>query len=196
MMRRIQSKREEDKKHKRNQIILVVSLIIILLGSTFGVIIDSFNNSGESSENQISYKGKTLFYSEGLWVFEVNENVAGLVYSPYETEDIVSNVVLSRSLESYSNVPVYIYSEDPDSYIEIYRNIYPLAERIQDACPEGYECSNKNLPSKDCTNNLIIIEEYEKNEIVQEENCVYIRGEKESLIKISDDFVYRLYGLK
>ncbi len=195
-MRRIKSKKEESKKEKRNQIILVVILVVVLLGSTFGVVVNSFGKSDSKSNNKINYEGSEFIYQNGFWVFEVEEFVFYFLNTPYETEGVVVKNNVSKKISDYYNVPVYIYSENSDAEIEIYRNLYSLAERIQETCVEGIECSDETLPVKTCENNLIIIQESETNEVIQRRNCVYIYGEKENLIKTSDEFLFRLLNIK
>jgi len=194
-MRRIKSKKEESKKEKRNQIILVTILVVVLLGSTFGVVVNSFGNSN-NEENEINYQGNEFIYQNGFWIFEVEEFVFYFLNTPYETEGVVVKNNVSKKISDYYNVPVYIYSENSDAEIEIYRNLYSLAERIQETCVEGIECSDETLPVKTCENNLIIIQESETNEVIQRRNCVYIYGEKENLIKTSDEFLFRLLNIK
>lgn len=195
-MRRIKTKKQEAKGQKRNQGILVIILVLLLLGSTFGIIVNSFGDSQDSNTN-VTYNGKEFFYQNGYWVYDVGNYQLGFLYNPKETENLSeqTNVNIYDSIVSYQNVPVYIYSEESGAEIEIYRNLYPFAERVQNACPEGKEC-DEDVPVKDCSNRLIIIEKSDTNEIVQEENCVYIKGKEENLIKLSDEFLYRLFGIK
>ena len=70
-----------------------------------------------------------------------------------------------------------------------------FAERIQKACPEGKKCSS-DLPAKTCADNFIIIEEGNSSAIRQDNGCVYIRGAKDELVKISDEFLFRILGIK
>lgn len=192
-MRRIYSKNEKLKKQKRNNRLLVIFLLLLLLGSTFGILVNSFGSS--TTEGKLNYNGHNFIYYNGYWTIENSESLI-FTYNPQETENLtIERNDVTNLLNSYTNVPVYIYSEDLSSKVEIYRNIYQVAERVQDACPEGRKCL-EDLPVKDCSNMIIIIEVADKNEIYQEENCVYILGEKESLIKLSDEFLFRILGIK
>lgn len=199
IMRRIRTKKQETKRQKRNQGILVFIIVLILLGSTFGIIVNSFGNSGSDSDTKIKYNGYEFLYQNGYWIYDAGNYQLGFLYNPEETEnlsiqeDVIVNIY--SDINSYQNVPVYIYSEDSGAEIEIYRNIYPFAERIQNACPEGKEC-DEDVPVKDCSNRFIIIEKSDDNEIVQEENCVYVRGKEENLIKLSDELLYNIFGIK
>lgn len=193
-MRKIISKEQEAKRQKKNQAVLVAFLVLILLGSTFGIIVDSFNNNTNSSD-KLKYNGKEFVYQNGYWVLEDNGLAFGFVYHPEETGNLAYEKNELDDLISYSGVPVYIYSNDSNAGLEIYRNIFPVAERVQDACPVGKTCE-KDIPPKDCSERFIIIESSEKNEIVQENKCVYIRGNSEDLIKLGDEFLYDILGVK
>jgi len=190
------TKKQEEKRQKRNQTILVLVLVLVLLGSSFGVMVNSFGDSGSESENSIEYNGNDFIYQNGFWILEKYGGTFYFLNTPHETEELIFENNVSRSIESYSGVPIYIYSEDSDAELEVYRNLYQVAERMQNACPEGVECSNSELPKKDCSNNLIIIKESSENKIVQNENCIYIQGEKENLIKLSDEFLFKILGVK
>ena len=194
-MRKIISKKQEDKLKKRNQGILVFILVIILLGSTFGIIVNSFGSS--NSGNQIKYNGYEFFVQNGYWIFDAGNYQLSFLYNPKESENITGGVQvdIQDSITSYQNVPVYLYSEETSAEVEVYRNIYSFAERVQNACPEGKTC-DEDVPIKTCDDKFIIIEKSENNEIVQEGGCVYIRGEEKNLIKLSDEFIYHLFGIK
>lgn len=192
-MRKLITKSQEQKKSKRNQLILVLLLVFILLGSTFGIIMDSFNNTGTTDE--ISYNGYKFVQSNGYWTISKDGYSLGFVYNPLETENLTVNSNVSYRISSYTGVPVYIYSEDIYSETEIYRNLNNYAERIQNACPAGKKC-NADVPTKDCTSKLMIIEESVNEEIVQNDGCVYIRGEKENLMKLTDEFLYKIHGIR
>ena len=70
-----------------------------------------------------------------------------------------------------------------------------VVERMQSACLNESEC-NGDYPIKDCSNNFIIIREAEEERVFQNESCVYIQGEKEELIKLTDEFLYKIIGIK
>ena len=67
---------------------------------------------------------------------------------------------------------------------------------MQLACLEGEECANDELPIKTCEDNFIIIRESDVTEVVQEDNCVFIRGEAEELAKITDAFLLKIIGVQ
>ena len=67
--------------------------------------------------------------------------------------------------------------------------------RMQLACLEGEECVDDELVGKTCEENFIIIQEADVTEVVQEDNCVFIRGPAEELTKITDGFLLKIIGV-
>jgi len=195
-MRKIHSKDQESKRKKRNQLLIVIVMVFVLFGSVFGIIVNSFDNTNTS--DKIKYNSISFTSSGGFWVTSVNNMNLGFTYNPVETENLSYYNGLANDYNSYFNVPVYIYSEDSTAEVEVYRNLFSLALRVQNACPADKMggCDNENWPVKDCTNNFIIIETSDINEINQDGNCVYIRGQKEDLIKLADEFLFRTYKIK
>ena len=91
--------------------------------------------------------------------------------------------------------PLYLFSANQEASAEIYNNLYQIVQRMQPACLNEEEC-DENLPIKTCEDNFIIIEESEEIEIKQENNCVFIRGPQDSLIKITDEFLFKVLGIR
>lgn len=193
-MRRISSKKEEQRRKKRNQIIIGIVLIVVMFGSVFGVIVGSFNNS-ESPYGQIKYNGID-FYNNGVgyWLFEAKNFEFSVLNNPEEIP-VFENIEELALLESYEGKPLYIKSENSDAELEIYRNLFPIVLRIQEACLDGDECK-KDLPIKDCSENFIIIETSNNVGITQDKNCVFIRGQEKDLIKLSDEFLFKITEVK
>ncbi len=193
-MRKIHSREHEEKRRKKNRLALVFIMIFVLFGSVFGIIVNSFDNN--SSTSSTKYNGFSFTQSGNFWTTSINSLNLNFVYNPLETENLSYENNLTRSYGSYNKIPVYIYSEDSSSEIEVYKNLFSLAERVQNACPEGKQCNNTDWPVKDCSENLIIIQVSDKNKITQNQNCVYIQGQKEDLLKLSDEFLFRIFGIK
>ena len=195
-MRKIVSKRSEAKSKRRNQYIVGGVLIFVMLFSTLGFAFQgNSRNSSKNSEKKITYGKFEFVFKEGFW-FTGNEFLNFVFsFNPREVIGIPSAV---NSINNYQNKPLYIYSQDKDAELEIYRNLNPksnhLVLRIQPACPEGEKCE-KNLPVKTCENNFLIVKESEFNQIIQKDNCVFINGPKEDLVKITDEFLFKLFGM-
>jgi len=186
-MRRIVSKQEEEQKQKRNQIIVGIILIVVMIFSTIGY---SFQGT-DSNSKKVKYNGYEFVYSNNYWVLEKDGNNFYFSYNPNELENFNSSVKL---LENYISEPLYITSENPEFNSKVYLNFNNFATRIQLACLENSTCEG-NLPVKNCNSNFIIFKESNVSEITQNNNCVYIRGEKQNILKLTDAFLLKVLGI-
>lgn len=189
-MRTIESKKDAEKKQKRNQLIIGGILIIIMLGSTFGIIVDSFGN--KSDINKVEYNGYKFTNQNDFWTTTLGNYKFMFRYNPTQVERIDAEV---RYLDSYSELPLYISSEDYVSEVEIYRNLGDIVQRFQGACLDGESCP-EDWPIKDCSNNFIIIKKANESKIYQDENCVFIEGKQENLTQITDEFLFWITGVE
>jgi hypothetical protein len=190
-MRKIISKEAETKKQRRTQVIVGILLVLIMALSTIGY---SLNNQEDNSE-KIIYNDIEFVRENNLWNAKIGNFQFGFLYNPTETEKINSSL---NYLNEYDNLPLYIYSENSDAMMEIYRNLFyynQIVERVQEACPEGEICAEE-IPVKNCTNNFIIIKKSEISEIKQEDNCVFISGKDEDLVRITDGFLFKISGIQ
>src|SRR3989338_5851615 len=89
---------------------------------------------------------------------------------------------------------LYVYKKKKNEKIKIKKNLQQIASRIQPACISKEDCSG-DFPIKTCSDNFIIIKNGTE-EITQVENCVYIKGEKQELSKLTDSFLYKILGVK
>ena len=190
-MRRIISKRKKEKKKKWNQLVVSTVLVLILFLSIFGY---SSMRGGESTEkNRVVYNGHEFVEKNGFWFTKIKDSEFSFRYNPNEIGQINSSLNL---LENYYDKPLYISSDDIESESEIYRNLNPVIQRMQLACLEGDECKNDELPIKTCEDNFIIIKESDVAEVVQEDNCVFLKGKMGDLTKITDGFLLKIIGIK
>jgi len=191
-MRKIVSKKEESKKGKTKQIVVGILLVFIMILSTIGY---SLNNLGEEDSKRIFYEGIEFVKEDSFWSTKIGDFNFLFSYNPTETERIYSEM---KYINEYSNLPLYIYSENSGATREIYRNLFyynRLVERIQEACSVGEKCGSE-IPIKNCSNNFIIIKISEEKEIRQEEKCVFISGKEEELVKITDEFLFKIMGIQ
>jgi hypothetical protein len=189
-MRNIESKKDAEKKQKKNQIIIGAILIFIMLGSTFGIIVDSFGNN--SNTNKVEYNGYQFVGENDFWKTTLGNYEFMFRYNPTQVEKINTSV---KYLNSYSGLPLYISSEDYVAEVEIYRNLQNIVERFQGACLSEENCK-ENFPIKDCSNNFIIIKKANESRIYQDENCVFIEGKQENLTQITDEFLFKMLGIE
>lgn len=191
-MRRLTSKEEEKRKEKRNRTILGIILVFVMFGSVFGIVVGSFGSS--NVEEKIIYKGQEFKFSNNYYIFEIGEYSFYFLSDPRNFLEIESEVEVSKFLTSFTGKVLYLDSIDTYSSQDIYQNLYPYVERIQPACLEGSNCLDSSLPIKNCTDNFIIVRESEVNKIYEEENCIFIEGKREDLIKLTDELLLRLIG--
>lgn len=189
-MRKIKSKYAEAKKQKRNQIIIGAILIFVMFGSVFGVVVGSFGRKDDSKK--INYNGYEFVKQNNFWVLNIGNFQFVFRYNPNEVEKIDSEL---KYLNNYYNKPLYISSDSNEATSEIYANLNQIVQRMQSACLEEDEC-DEDIPDKTCENNFIIIKESNSSRIIQEENCVFIQGAQEDLIKLSDEFLFKILGVE
>ena len=192
MIKRIESKEESSKKHKRNQFILAGFLMIILVGSLFGIVVSSFGKS--SSENSVSYNGYEFFVNNGYYSFESGDNVFYFSYNPNNISKSTDDVSLTKTLADYAGKTVYVASDDYSSYFEIVQNFDPVVSRIQGACVDVV-CADNSLPAKTCDDDVIVIKISDENKIYEKNNCVFIEGREEDLLKLTDEFLLYQIGV-
>jgi hypothetical protein len=191
-MRRIVSKHQEGKKKRRNQITIGVILIFVMVISTLGFALQGFGGFGEeddgSSVNNIEYNGFEFVNQNGLWVLGnfIFRNV------PQQVEDIG---FVSSTINDYQGKPLYIDSESEEAELEILINLGNIALRTQKACIEKRGCE-ENRPTKTCTDNFIIIRESNISNILQQDNCVFIEGASEDLTQLTDQFLFKVLGIR
>ena len=198
-MRKIISKSEHEKKRKRNSLIIGIILIIVMFGSVFGIVVGSLGQNS-SGKNKIKYGEYEFINENGFWKTSMGELEFVFQYSPVQTKNIT---IPLNNINNYYNKSLYVSSEDANSEIEIYRNFQQIASRMQRACFSSENCTG-DFPLKTCSDNFIIIQEGEEEgslesslgEITQDENCVYIKGEKQKLLELTDSFLYDIFGIK
>lgn len=186
-MRRIISKKNSD---KRKQIIIGLVLVFIMLGSVFGIIANSFGQ--RDSTQKINYNGFEFVNQNEHWFMSVGGMNFVFKYTPNQVEKINSII---NPVGNYYNQPLYVFSENEDAKMEIYRNLEQVALRIRPAYLEGRE-GEENWPVKTCEDNFIIIKESDVIGISQDENCVFISGPQENLTKLADGFLFKVLGIE
>jgi hypothetical protein len=190
-MRALESKKEAAKKQRKNQIIIGAILIFVMLGSTFAIVVDSFNGN-KTNANKVEYKGYTFLNQNDFWATTIGNYQFLFKYNPTQVEQINGTL---NYITSYSGKPIYIFSEDYVAEVEIYRNLGNIVARFQGACLDEKNCQ-ENWPIKDCTNNFIIIKIANESKIYQNQSCVFIEGKQENLTQITDEFLFKITGIE
>ncbi len=200
-MRRLLSKHEENKKRKRNQLTIGLVLIFLMFFSTAGFAFQVLGGKGGQVNQQtqtpqtINYNGFEFREQSGFWI--LNKDNINFVFrnNPHQVTKIDSVI---NPLNNYLNRPLYINSESIEAESEVQTNLFQFVEEIENACLE--KCNeNEQLPIRSCEDNFIIIKEITENEqsgISQENNCVFIKGKKTDLVKLTDEFLFKLLGVE
>ncbi|MCX6750778.1 MAG: hypothetical protein NTZ83_04935 [Candidatus Pacearchaeota archaeon] len=193
-MREIESKKEAEKRRRKNQIIISVILIVIMMGSAFGYAFYRLGGNNTES-NKVEYKGYEFTNQNDFWATKIGNYEFMFRYNPTQVERIESEGGALNYLNSYSEKPLYIFSENYVAEVEIYRNLGNIVQRFQGACLEEKDCP-ENWPIKDCSNNFIIIKKANESRIYQNESCTFIEGREENLTQITDEFLFWISGIE
>jgi hypothetical protein len=204
-MRRLISKHEEEKKKKLNQFLVGGVLVFIMLMSVLGFSLRGRENA--ETKNKIIYNGIEFRKQNNFWFADINGLEFAFSYNPQQTENISATFFLN--VNNLYAKPLYIYSENTETELEIYRNLDQIVLRRQYACLEGENCT-ESWPNKTCEDNFIIIKEIKeaekgengedakeiKTEIKQEDNCIFIQGKREDLLRAVDKFLFKILGIQ
>lgn len=179
-MRKIISKHHSEKKSRRNRMILGLVLIFIMFFSVaeyalFGQ--DPGEDAIQGTTNTNTYNGFQFLEQNGYWILNIEEKSFIFSYNPNEVQRINSVV---NPIENYNGKVLYLVSNSSTVKSEIRANLAQFTNGIIENDKEN------------CTQNTIIIKEGNENKISPKENCVYIEGKNEDLIKITDEFLFKL----
>lgn len=195
-MKRILTKKERDKKIRKNQLIIGSILILLMVFSTLGYAL-----SGKEDEqiSKIEYNEINFIKDKsGYWNFEINNQKFSTKYNPGEINERGISFFSYLNINSYKNKPLYFEGIGEPVY-EIGKNLRSFVSRVQGACLSEENCE-ENLPIKNCSaNNIIIIQEPDKNErekIYTEDNCVFITASLSNQTMYADAFLFEILGIK
>jgi len=193
-MRKIITNQERKRKKKFKQFVVSGILIFIMFFSVIGY---SFQGKdSEDSDKKVIYNNFEFVEQNDFWFTNNGQISFAFKHNPAQTQEIDFNLYGF----DISGKPLYVYSEDRDAEIEIYRNLNQIVQRIQPACLNKTEFQLKdcdeNLPIKTCADNFIIITEKNMSEITQENNCIFISGNQTKLAELTDVFLFKLLNIK
>lgn len=193
-MRKLSTKEQEEKRQKRNQKIVSLVIVLLMIGSGFGIIVNSFGSQDNASRTRAEYNDFVFFKSGNYWITETQSQQLVFEHLPDETNFTLNSEI--NPLSSYKDRVLYIYSEDALAGSFVASNLQNFVQRIQLACVENKIC-NGDYPIKDnCDDNFIKIEISNKTQIKQENSCVFIQSDEENLVKITEEFLYNLFEIK
>ncbi|MBU1988865.1 MAG: hypothetical protein KKD94_05290, partial [Nanoarchaeota archaeon] len=156
------------------------SMLLVLVIGTVGY--GFLSNPGGPNTNKGHNEGDVI-YNGNRWVATLNGEDFYFINSPESIENI--SVDISFSLINYQGISLYLVSDSTAVNSEIATTFGRFASRIQEAC---YGPCDKDLPEKNCTENLIIWQDSPENRVYQKENCIFIEGDMRAV----DAFLYRI----
>ncbi len=189
-MRKIQTAQEIEKKRKRNNLILAIIMVALIGLSSLGYAIMS-RDDNTSTINTAVFGGVKFEKSGGYWMTEINSKLFYFTYLPQELENIT--ITGNYSFGDYYQQPVYVVNQNP-AVGSISYALQDVALRIQEACMQGTECTNKDLPIKTCNEKVIVFNNPNLNvtQINKENNCIYIDG---NFFEGVDKLIYRMLNI-
>lgn len=186
-MRKIQSPQEIEKRKKRNMVLLSVFMLAVLVFGTveYGFASNRGGTQDNGTEGNAAESGLTSVGDQ--WALNFQGQVIYFTNSLDSTRNTTLNT--SKTLSGYSRAPLYISSDNPSITNELRLSLGRFTPRLQEAC--YLSCPEKDLPEKNCTDNLIIWKDSFENRVYEEENCVFIEGD----LRAVDAFLYELFGV-
>jgi|SRR3989338_2067756 len=172
MMKSLETQSTREAREQKRKRIIGISLLIIMVLSTAGYAFASFQGNREPEP---IVTGTQL---------KVGDRTFALVNSKDSISSI--DVPVSLRLQDYVGKQLYLDSNFPAGSYEIISTIGAFSEKIQDAC---YGSCDKNLPEKDCSSLMIILNSSSASKVWQNESCVFIEGD----LRAVDAFIYKAF---
>lgn len=193
-----------DKSTKKLFFITLTLIVLIILFIVFG-----------SKYLYFKQKPKILMYNEfefefidGRWYtqWQSGNNIyqIPLKYNPFEVE----NVPIKGSLNpEFNDKPIIYIAIDPsvnNKYLtlavsELSLNLVrALGKEIEAACikDDPAVCANRTITNCEDKQNAVVLFQMEgDSEIFAKDNCVVLKGEDLNVMKSTDKFLYKWYGI-
>ena len=185
-MRKIKTKVDLEKKKKKNQLILGIIMVFLLTASTLGYSLMSKDDENDSSK--VTERGLDFYRTNGRWQLNIEGQTFHFQNLPSEIQNIEIEGIYS--LSSLAGQPIY-FNEANEGISEVLINLDRYLERYQETCIEGQNCT-KDLPTKNCTSNILISIPGNSTRVYREENCIYLSGD---YVKAADAFLYKTFGI-
>ncbi len=189
-MRKITSKREEEKKKRKNQLIVGGILIGVMLVSVMGYALQNNftnNSAGSSNSTTVTYNGLNFINQNGFWVLKGNNGKTFVfTYNPSEIpQGNLGNISMSTNSLAGKQVHIYSYNQFAESELQV--NLKNIASEVIN--------ENQTLQNPNCNLNSIIVSNGTLG-ATQKGNCVYIFGQGEDLIKLADNVLFKIMGIR
>ena len=183
----IESGEDKEKREKRNKLILGIILVIIMLLSTAGYAFFSTEKT-EEQVNKVRYNNLDFYRQGDFWQTEISEYKFYFHYLPNETR----NTEIKKTYKDYAGKPLYLTRNEVAEQ-EIQMNLGNIVERTNLACLPDTNCTGE-WPEKNCSNNVIVIQERNFTTMAEEDNCVFIFSN--DTLRDADAFLFRVLGIK
>ena len=180
-MRKVGTEKYLEEKKKTNAIYIGVFMLGVLVLGTIGYAFSAYREStnANNGNQDVNPDGKFGVEFEGQ-TFYLTNSLEQVKEVPVET---------TIGLNDYVGKTLYFSVDDQATLYESYQFLSKYSNRLQEAC---YGSCNKDLPEKNCTENMIIWKESENNKVYQQDKCVFIEGD----LRAVDAFLYKIMGLK
>ena len=180
-MRSLVSKNSH-RRTRRNQIILGLLLVFIMFSSTiayaFQTVLFSGNPQEEVTES-VEYNGYNFNEQNGFWFLDSEKGNFVFRYNPHE----VPVYPLTKKLVDFEDENLVVSSSVTGAETELRINLAPFVE--------GILTSNEI----NCNQNTIVLLEKEQENIYEQENCIFIEGPTEQLIRLTDSFLFEILDI-
>jgi uncharacterized protein YpmB len=202
MIRKIETQTDRQTKQRRLNIILGIIIVALMIFSTLGYAILG-NGSSESEKKYGNYK--FIQTATGWQVTLKDFNNKNLITN-YLPGEVLNYTGTGADTYYYSGRTVYVVvasQQEAQSTSEILVNINDLVSRIQFACSYDNEnssfCQESNLPLKDCSDSgsdttiIKVDSNSTKSSYSYEGGCLILKGQGSDFIKMSDNFLFRMF---
>jgi hypothetical protein len=184
-MRKIKSDAELDRAQRRNNLILGIVMIGLIVLSSAGYAIMSAVR--EDASDIVEEMGLSFSKVSGYWTTDIEGRVFYFSYLPSEVDSV--DVEFNMSLVDYYGKPLYFVGSGEGSG-EIVMNLKDYVLRYQGACLNSSVDCDESLPVKDCSSNVIVLEEGD-GVVYGDGSCVWVVGD----LRSADAFLYEMLGV-
>jgi hypothetical protein len=193
-MKKLLTKKQQQKRDHRNQLIVGILLISLMLFSTVGYALGG--KGTEDKNSKVEYKDITFTKNSGYWSFNYQGTNFNTLYNPTELQNIP--VLTPTTLQSYSQLPLYFVGDLGEPASELARNLNSLVLRINNACLPNTNCTNDYPIKNISTDNIIIIQEPIEDQtenIYQQEKAIFITASYTNQTKFADALLFKILGI-
>ena len=188
-MRRLKSEKELEAKRKKMQLLVGLFMVGLMVFATAGWFAsEMFGGNQDIQGSSVEYGGRTYFRQSDFWILQEQGRNFYFHDLPTESRGIYKN---QSNFFDYSGKILYIVNFVSEAQF-ILLNLDGVYSRWQEACFDGLDCE-ANLPTKDCSDNMIIFKEGNTTSVERQDNCVFIEGD---FRKGVDAFSYSLLQIR